>query len=102
MKTIETNPTAMDDGTTTGLVTSITVTGYGQNSAEIVFTILNSTTGLNQAFHVLAYPAYEPQVFSATAALLTAAYVHRENVKVQYRRIAGETDRTISVSLPGN
>ena len=89
-------------GTTTGRITSISVSGYGQNSAEIVFTVLSSATGQNQAFHVLAYPAYEPQVFSSTATMLTTAYVHNKKVRVTYQRNEGETDRTISVSMPAN
>jgi len=68
-----------------GRVTYISITGDGGNSAEIVFDVHDLANGLDHAFRLGDDPDPKPQVFSATAAFLTAAYYRQTNVAVGYR-----------------
>lgn len=78
-----------------GKVTSVNVNGDGQNSAQLLFTVKETP------FVVLSYPAYEPQVYAAMAALVSAAYFAEADIKVKYKKVTGETNRAIQIEIPG-
>ena len=81
---------------TEGKVLKINVKGVGglPNSAGIEFTIKTKT---NQTFMILS--DYAPQVFSAMATLITAAYFAKEKIRVEYVEVAGETDRAVGIYI---
>ena len=64
----------------TGIVNSVSVAGYGPNSAEIVFSI--NVDGDNEAYAV--YSNTEPAVFSAFVSILTTAYQNKIKIDVSY------------------
>ena len=86
----------------TGTVTSVNVKGYGQNSAQLLFTVLNKKTGEQKAIMVTSYPDYEPQIFSSMANFVTAAYFSKQKITAGYYTNPGETSRSIEVFSPPN
>lgn len=85
-------------GTLTGSVTWLGVTGNGQNSAMVQFS-LQPDVGVASTYIVTAYPAFEPQVFSGMASLLAAAYYAQKQVTIEYYEVPRETPRCTSVEL---
>ena len=79
-----------------GKVLKISVKGVGNspNSSGIEFTIETKT---NQTFVILSN--YPPQVFSAMATLITDAYFAKEKIRVEYVKVAGETDRAVGIYI---
>ncbi len=69
-----------------GRVTSVNVKGDGMNSAQLLFTVQDE--GLapkSMPFVALSWPALEPQVFSAMAQFVTAAYFAGSRIAVGYK-----------------
>jgi hypothetical protein len=88
--------------TITGKIVSVNIKGKGRNSAQLLFVIENEKSGEKRPIMVTAYPDYEPQVFSAMASLVTAAYFSNKKITAGYESHAGETDRAVEVFVPGN
>ena len=86
----------------TGIVTSVNVKGYGKNSAQLLFTVLNKKTGEQVAIMVTSYPDYEPQLFSSMSNFVTAAHFSKQKITAGYYTNPGETSRAIEVFSPPN
>lgn len=83
-----------------GHVTSVNVKGDGMSSAQLLFTVQDE--GLapkSMAFVALSWPALEPQVFSAMAQFVTAAYFAGRRISVGYKE-ALPTTLAIEVFAP--
>ena len=82
-----------------GKVAELTVSGIRAGSADIEF-VIQPDQGERLTLLVLSEPEHEPQVFSAMASLLTAAYFARASVTVEYEPVAGKPPRAIKIRLP--
>jgi hypothetical protein len=83
----------------TGVLESITVKGMGPNSAEIVIGLIDAG-GTKSAYAVYAYPTTEPSVFSSFATLLTAAYLTKSKVFLEYVPVSGPTPQIVGLTMP--
>jgi hypothetical protein len=91
-------PNSDDAQTFVGTVTELDVGGDGPNSARLEFSITPlKGIGEPQTFGVLS--GTEPQVFTAMATLLTAAYMARMTVTVSYAPQPGATAVATNVKL---
>ena len=82
----------------TGVVQSVQVSGWGQNSAEIVVSI--NAEGRNEAYAVYSYPSTEPSVFSSFVSLLTGAYLTKTKIDLLYVPGSGPTPQIIQLVCP--
>lgn len=92
-----------------GVVLSLSAGGLGPSSAELVISVKGRSTsgpvlGTTEAFRVGAEPSggigHVPQVFSAFASLLAAAYEHKGPVEISYvRRKPDETPQVVILKL---
>lgn len=93
-----------------GRVASVSVKGFGPNSAQLLFSIA-PRTGAAKSFvalapstslaHEPAAPGHEPQVFAAMTALLMALYGKDQEVRVEYvTPEGGGTDIVASIDVP--
>lgn len=83
----------------TGPIKEITTKGFGQNSAEVVVSILNRADGEKKACVLRAFPMHEPQVFTAISGLLTAAYFNGSDVTISVQIIPNETPPIFQVHV---
>lgn len=94
-------PAIPEKKTFVGKVTSLALTGEGQNSAQLLFTVEQGSGGnaVKHAFVYLDYPRHERQVFAGAASMLTAAYFAKAAVEVAY--VADHpTDVATGIFLP--
>ena len=84
--------------TITGILNSISVSGEGPNSAEIVVSI--KVDGDDQAYAVYAYPSTEPAVFSSFVSILTAAYLSKTKIDLSHVQGPGPTPQIIQIVCP--
>jgi hypothetical protein len=89
-----------DQQKVTGVLQSISVTGMGPNSAEIVVSI--ETQGTQEAYAVYSYPSTEPSVFSSFVSLLTGAYLAKTEIDLYYVPGSGPTPQIIQISCPSS
>jgi hypothetical protein len=88
-----------------GRVVEINIKGYGRRSVQLLFSI--DSGHRKQSFVARDKPrksdagrnGHEPQVFSGLAALLSAAYVAKEDVQVEYVTVKGDTPHVVSVGM---
>jgi hypothetical protein len=80
-----------------GLVTYLSVSGYRQNSAQLLFTIEDNKKDDNTAIKVTS--DYEPQVFSSMANILSSAYFSKSQVTVGYHTLI-DGNYAFEVKLP--
>jgi hypothetical protein len=83
--------------TITGKVKSVNVKGKGPNSAQLLFVVEEELTGHKRPIVVTAQPAYEPQVFSAMASFVIAAYFSKETITAGYEERVGLTAAAVEV-----
>ena len=81
----------------TGKVTSVNIKGYGMNSAQLLFTILDRKSGNSVAIMATSYPDYEPQLFASVSGFVTAAYFASIEITAGYYQTPKETARVIEV-----
>ena len=92
-------PTPEDAEVFTGTVTELDVGGNGANSAQLEFSV-TPLEGQGQPETFVVLFGTEPQVFSAMATLLTAAYMAKMIVTVTYfSPEPGATPVAINVKL---
>ena len=85
----------------TGLITSISVSGHDQKSAEIVVVIY--VDGSNETYAVYSEPETGPHLFASFASLLTAAYQTKTVVDLYSLPMAGQptaTRRIVQLDCP--
>jgi len=82
-----------------GIVQGISVSGWGPNSAEIVISLIDAN-GNDAAYAVYAYPSTEPSVFTAFSNLLTAAYLAKTKVSLEYVPGGGPTPQITGLTMP--
>ena len=85
-------------GTFVGTVTELDVGGNGPGSAQLEFSVTPLNGGGEPATFVVLFGA-EPQVFAAMSTLLTAAYVGKFVVTVEYLSLPGATPNAINVKI---
>jgi hypothetical protein len=79
-----------------GRVISVNVKGRGPNSAQLLFVVEDESKAEKRALVVGL--EYEPQLFSAMASFVIAAYSSQEKIKVGYQSKTGETDHAVEIS----
>mgnify|MGYP001283422450 CR=1 FL=1 len=84
-----------------GKVTSLALTGEGQNSAQLLFTVEQGagSNAVKHAFVYLDYPRHERQVFAGAVSMLTAAYFAKTAIEVAYV-VDHPTDVATGIFIP--
>ncbi|MBL8017114.1 MAG: hypothetical protein JNK43_07595 [Ignavibacteria bacterium] len=81
----------------TGFITSVNIKGVGQNSAHLLFTVEDMSSGESVAIMATAYPDYEPQLFASVSAFVTSAYFAQRKITAGYYQNPEETARVMEV-----
>ena len=82
----------------TGRVIGVNVKGRKANSAQLLFTVEDESSGTKRA--LVVGNDSEPQLFSAMASFIIAAYGSQEKITVGYESKAGETDHAVEMFVP--
>jgi hypothetical protein len=91
-------PISDESSTFTGTVTELDVGGNGPHSAQLEFSITPLKGAGDPETFVVEFDT-EPQVFSAMATLLTAAYMAKMIVTVTFLPQPGATPKATNVTL---
>jgi hypothetical protein len=76
-------------GTVKGKVKTLQITGYGQNSAEIVVVITDNSTNTDTPYTVLSDT--EPMMFNSYIKLLLHALHSDTSIDISYAQTPGQT-----------
>jgi hypothetical protein len=92
----------MEEKTITGKVISVNVKGSPSTTAaaQLLFSVEKKRGGEKRAIVVTA--GYAPQVFSAMATLVIAAYFSNKRITVGYEPKEGGTDLAVEVFVPSD
>ena len=82
----------------TGTVTSVNIKGYGANSAELLFTILDTIS--KTEIPIMVTSEYEPQIFTSMSNFVTLACFNKVVITAGYTKKPNETEKAIEVYYP--
>ena len=82
----------------TGTVTSVNIKGDGPNSAQLLFTVLDTITGTQ--IPIMVTSEYEPQIFASMSNFVTLACFYKVVITAGYTKKPKETAKAIEVYYP--
>ncbi len=83
-----------------GTVKSVSISGIGQNSAQLVLVVVNKNEQMTLT--VRSLPAHEPQVFVSVANFVTTAYWNKKTIGVEFLPLSdsGNVADVVGVYVP--